>query len=37
MIRQLSVAPVRTLANVSSVPLTLGDHALIVEIAAPAR
>jgi hypothetical protein len=28
----LGVAPIRTLANVSSVPLTLSDHALIIEI-----
>jgi hypothetical protein len=30
-------APIRTLANVHAVPLTLSDHALIIEIAAPAR
>ena len=33
----IGAAPVRTLANVNSVPLTLSDHALIIEIAAPAR
>ncbi len=33
----LGTAPVRTLANVGSVPLTLSDHALIIEIAAPVR
>lgn len=29
----LGSVPIRTLANVSSVPLTLSDHALIIEIA----
>ena len=33
----LGIAPIRAFANVSSVPLTLGDHALIIEIAAPVR
>jgi len=31
------IAPVHTVANVTSIPLTLSDHALIIEIAAPAR
>jgi hypothetical protein len=33
----VGVAPIRTLADVNSLRLTLGDHAQIVEIAAPAR
>jgi hypothetical protein len=30
-------APIQTLANVNSLPLTLSDHPLIIEIEAPAR
>jgi hypothetical protein len=30
-------APIQALANVNSVPLTLSDHALIIEIEAPAH
>jgi hypothetical protein len=33
----VGIAPIRTLANVNSVPLALSDHALIIEIAAPTR
>ena len=33
----LGAVPVRTLANIGSVPLSLSDHALIIEIAAPLR
>jgi len=33
----LGATPIRTLSNVSAVPLTLSDHAFILEIAAPPR